>query len=402
MLHGAAESGSCCRSVRKESNRVLCRNAGVDLGPSISQQRQQLSVDDDAASVLSGCSEASTADGAGSLYSVHQHSPAALFMSPSASFGGDDGSAGYEPTMSPGAFQAAMAAGILAAQGVPAAAPKQEGSRVLQSAVSPQHNGAAAGHEHNREPPVPSTVVVAAGPHDNPPTPSSVASNSAASMPAFMPDVSASFTSAEGASKCHGASATPTSKQTEEAGTAISKAAAKAAAEDPASPRAELSSNNMADSLSAALNISSLPSLKDEADSSKHKEVNIDSATRDPAQLLKTATSILPRESAQRQTADTHATIQHEPASTQLAGTAGASSRDDVSELSAAVQPLADGAESAPPLSASHAGHKGLFSAVSKRPAEVCNLTLSFFTKAVPDCEPSSKWHEQTCPCPCS
>lgn len=391
----------------------------MDLGPTTFQQQQQLRVDDDAASVASEYSEASTADVAGSLYSAHQHSPAALFMSPSASFGGDDGSAGYEPTMSPRAFQAAMAAGILAAQGVPAAGPKQEGNRVLQPAVSSQRNAAAAVYEHSEEAPVPSTVAAGAGRQDHPPTPSSVASNSAASMPAIRPDVSASFTSAEGASSCHGASATPTSKQTEEAGTAISKAAAVEAAEDPASPRAELSSNSLADSLSAALNASSLASSTDEADSCKHKEANLASAKHDPAQLLKTATSILPREVAQSQTADSHAAIEHEPASTQLFGIAGASTREDASELSAAAQPAADGAESAPPLPASHAdkgadsraaaaatnavaaGHKGLFSAVSKRPAEVRNLTASSSPKlCLPGYGPSSNWNERICPCP--
>lgn len=76
--------------------------------------QQQQPVEEDAASIISYYSDASTAEAAGDLYSLDDNSPSALMMTPSASLETDD--AQYEPTMSPSAFQAALAAGILAAQ----------------------------------------------------------------------------------------------------------------------------------------------------------------------------------------------------------------------------------------------------------------------------------------------
>lgn len=333
-------------------------------------------------------------------------------MSPSASFG-DDGSAEYEPTMSPGAFQAAMAAGM-AAQGAPAAAPKQEESRVHHPDVTPHHSAASAVHEHSRDLPVLSIGSTGAASQDKLPTLSSVASNSAASMPAaFRPAVSASCRSEDASCRYQGADATPTSKPTQAAGTATSQAAVEEAAEDPASPCAEPSSHGMADSIRAVLNTCSLPSATGNEDSCKLTEPSHAGMKH---ALLETAISVIPKEIAQGQTPDTHATAECEPASTQLAEIADASGQADDSELSTAVQPAVDGAESAPPQPSSHAGKaansraastatsaaadKGLFSAVSKRPAEVCNLTLCSSTKALPNHGTSNKWHDDMCICP--
>ena len=374
------------------TNNTLCSIAGVDVRASTLQQ-QQPSADDEAGSVASGFSAASTADGAGSLYSMHQHSPAALFMSPSASFGDNDGSAGYEPTMSPGAFQAAMAAGILAAQGVPAAAPKQDESSVYQPGGTTQHSPASAVHAVSREMPVPSTVRTGAGP----PTPSSVASNSAVSMPVSRPDLAASLNSADASSRCQAVTETPVSKQMAAVGIASSQEAveeAAIAAEDPASPSAAMSTNALADGIHAKLHPVDAPSATDEADSCNPMEPS--HASLQHAQPPEAVPSVPLREAAHSQTSGTSRTDDSEPASTQLAEIAAASSLADDSELS--VQPAAtaaaDGAESAPPLPPSHANRgtdshqasaaistgaassKSLFSVVSKRPAEVRNITL--------------------------
>ena len=351
-------------------------------------QQQQPSANDDVGSVASGFSAASTADDAGSLYDMHQHSPAALFMSPSASFGDNDGAAGYEPTMSPGAFQAAMAAGILAAQGVPAAAPKQEGSRVCQPGDSTQHSPATTVHEISREVLVPSAVRTGAGPQDNPPTPSSVASNSAVSMPLSRPDLAASFNSADASTRCHPASETPISKQTQASGIAGSWAAAVEAvegAEDPASPSAAMSSNALVDGVHAELHTVNAHSKTDEADFCKPKEPSHFSLEHAQAESPEAVAAV--REAAHNQTPGTSRTDDSKPASTQLAEIAEASGLADDSQMS--VHPAAaDDAESAPPIPASHANKgpaassagaassKILFSAVSKRPAEVRNITL--------------------------
>lgn len=327
-------------------------------------------------------------------------------MSPSASFGDNDGLAGYEPTMSPGAFQAAMAAGILAAQGATAAGPRQAESRVCQPDATPQRSTASAFREANRELPVPSTVRTGAGPQDNPPTPSSVASNSAVSLPVSRPDLSASFSSADAASRCQAATATPVSKPTEAAGIAISLEAAEEAAEDPASPSAEMSTNASADSVRAELHTVNASLATDEADSCKPPEPSHASLKLAQAQPhgSETVTSVPSRETAHSQTPGTPTTAGTEPASTQLAEIA--SGQADDSELSTAVKPAADDAESAPPLPAAHvnkgadshtastatnAGNKSLFSAVSKRPAEVGNMTLCSPAKAWPGHRPINR-----------
>lgn len=338
-------------------------------------------------SVASGFSAASTADGAGSLYDVYQHSPAALFMSPSASFGDNDGSAGYEPTMSPGAFQAAMAAGILAAQGVPLADPRQEKSRVCQPSDTTQHSADLAAQEI----PVPSIIRTGVGLQDNPPTPSSVASNSAVSMPSARPGPVVSFNSADVSSRCQAARETPVSKQTGAAGIASSQEAAEeaavAAVEDPASPSAAMSTNALADGVHAELHM--VNAASDDADSCNPTEHS--HASMEPAQAQLPA-SVPLREAAHSQTPSTR-TVDCEPASTQLAEIAEVSGLTDGSELS--VKPAAaDDAESAPPLPARQASEragscqapaatsvgaassKSLFSAVSKRPAEVCKPKL--------------------------
>ena len=314
-------------------------------------------------------------------------------MSPSASFGDNDGSAGYEPTMSPGAFQAAMAAGILAAQGVPVAAPKHEGSRVCQPGNSTQHSPATTVHEISREMPVPSTVRTGAGPQDNPPTPSSVASNSAVNMPLSRPDLAASFDSADASTRSHPASETPVSKQTQAIGTAGSWAAAEEAAvraEDPASPSAAMSSNALADGVHAELHTMNAPSTSNEADSCTLTEPRSISLEYAQAESPEAGATVHFREAAHNQTPGTSRTVDSEPGSTQLAEIAEASGVVDDSQLSMQ-SAAADDAESAPPITASHGPHsyqasasssagaansKSLFSAVSKRPAEVCYIPL--------------------------
>ena len=367
-------------------------------------REQQPSADDDAGSVASGFSAASVTDGAGSLYDVHQHSPAALFMSPSASFGDNDGSAGYEPTMSPGAFQAVMAAGILAAQGVPSAATKQEGSGVCQPGDSTKHSPAATIHEVSREPvPVPSTVRTGADPQDNPPTPSSVASNSALSMPVSRPDLAASFNAADASGRRQAATGTPISKQTEAVGIAGSPEAAEAAAvgaEDPACPSAATSTNALVDGVHAEVQTLNAPSATDEADSCKPTRPSHASLECAQAQPPEAVAAVPLREAAHNQTPGTSRTADSQPASTQLAEIARASDLADDSQVSVQPAAAAEDAESALPMPASHANKgahsyqasaassagapssKSLFSAVSKRPAEVCNIALCSPAKA--------------------
>ena len=401
--HSIGPGGFVTNSCSHQIHNAFCCNAGVAVHGSALQQ-QPPSVDDDAGSVASGFSAASTADGAGSLYDVHQHSPAALFMSPSASFGDNDGSAGYEPTMSPGAFQAAMAAGILAAQGTPAAAPKHEGSRVRQPGNSTQHSPAATVHEVDREMPVPSTVRTGVGAQDNPRTPSSVASSSAVNMPMSRPDWAASFSSADASSRRQAATEMPISKHTEAVGIAGSRGAVEEAAEgaeDPASPSAAMSTNALADGVDAEVHLVNAPSATDEADCCKPAKPGHASLDCAQAQSPEALAAVSLRGPAHSRTPGTSRTVDGEPASTQLAEIAEASGLADDSQLSQ--QPAAaDDAESAPPIPGSHAikgaqslqasagssagaaSSKSLFSAVSKRPAEVCNLALCSPAKAHP------------------
>ena len=92
-------------------------HAGIDIRQ-VKATSEQL-VTDDVASVASWHSDASTTEAAGDLYRLDELVPSALMMTPSASL--EDNDAQYEPTMTPSAFQAALAAGILAAQPQPSA-----------------------------------------------------------------------------------------------------------------------------------------------------------------------------------------------------------------------------------------------------------------------------------------
>lgn len=92
-------------------------HAGIDIRQ-VAATNEQL-VTDDVASVGSWHSDASTTEAAGDLYQMDELVPSALMMTPSASL--EDNDAQYEPTMTPSAFQAALAAGILAAQPQPSA-----------------------------------------------------------------------------------------------------------------------------------------------------------------------------------------------------------------------------------------------------------------------------------------
>ena len=304
-------------------------------------------------------------------------------MSPSASFGETDGSAGYEPTMSPGAFQAAMAAGILAAQGLPAAAPKHSTN---QSDDTAQRIASVANDGHSAEVPMPSTVRKGNEPLNEPLTPSSVASNSAVSLPVFKPDLSAGLADSSTAPQA-AAAATPVSKQTGTVDSAVSPAAADGGAEDPASPAAGMSTNAAASSASAGPRTYKVSVAEDQADSTGAIERSPIRVVPGPAQLPDASTSASFNETAPSPASDSHKAADSQPASTQLAEIADASSQADA--LSTAVQPTADDAESAPQpavsqsvrLADSHstpesvntaaASSKGLFSAVSKRPAEV-------------------------------
>lgn len=95
--------------------------AGIEFEPITGPGKP--AVNDGAASVASYHSDASTAEAAGDLYQIEELVPSALMMTPSASLENDD--AQYEPTMSPSAFQAALAAGIFAAQRQPLPADTQ-------------------------------------------------------------------------------------------------------------------------------------------------------------------------------------------------------------------------------------------------------------------------------------
>ena len=301
--------------------------------------------------------------------------------------------------MSPGAFQAAMAAGILAAQGVQSADPKQEDSRGCQPSGTTQHSAASA----VQEVPVFSIVRTDVGLQDNPPTPSSVASNSAMSMPAARPGPSASFNSADASSRCQAASETPVSKQTGAVGIVTGQEAADqaavGAAEDPASPSAAMSTNVMADGVHAELHLVTAPSVTDEADSRKLAELSHASLKHAQAQLPEPAASAPLREAAHSETPSTKP-VDSKPASTQMAEIAEVSGPAAGSELSVKPAGAADDAESASPLPAGQpseravscqasaatsvgaAGSKSLFSAVSKRPAEVRNQTNSASAEA--------------------
>ncbi|DBA97191.1 TPA: hypothetical protein ACH3X1_014950 [Trebouxia sp. C0004] len=329
----------------------------------------------DAASFASGFSDASTADAAGSVYDLGQRSPAALFMSPSASFGDTDAAGGYEPTMSPGAFQAAMAAGILAAQGP---APNSNQQAVCAPLDTPQNRGTAAL--------VMATELVGGSrmrpveAQEGPFTPSSIASNSVASN---KPDLAGSFDSAA-VSRQHAVEPAPVSKATLIADSAVSKTGV-----DAGSPVAE-STNAVHDSISQSPGAASKLSAEVEGDIAPQSEQK---TLRDSATLqsqLPAAAAPSDADSTSTAAADVASRADGEPASTQMAEIAEVSDQTQTSalgtELTSAEQ-LADAqlssatslgpaisiAVTSPELSASPADArpgKSLFSAVLKRPAE--------------------------------
>ena len=361
-------------------------SAGVDLGQA-NLPASQLD-NTDAASFASGFSDASTADAAGSVYDLGQRSPAALFKSPSASFGDTDAAGGYEPTMSPGAFQAAMAAGILAAQG-PATNSNQQAAHAPLD--TPQNSGTAAAAWVMAIEPVASSRMRPVEAHEGPFTPSSIASNSVASS---KPNLAAGFDSAA-VSRQHAVDpATPVSKATLIADSAVSRTGA-----DAGSPAAE-STNAVHDSISQSPEAASMVSAEAEADVAPQSEQK---TSRDNVTLQsQLSAAAAPSDAASTSTAaaDVASAATGEPASTQMAEIAEVSDQAQTSasgteltsveqpadaQLSSAISvgPAITNTVTSPELSTSPADArpgKSLFSAVSKRPAEVscvCSAHLS-------------------------
>jgi hypothetical protein len=357
-------------------------SAGVDLGQANLPSSQLDNTD--AASFASGFSDASTADAAGSVYDLGQRSPAALFMSPSASFGDTDAAGGYEPTMSPGAFQAAMAAGILAAQG---SAPNSNQQAAYASLDTPQNSGTAAAALVLATEPVADSRMGPVEAREGG-TPSSIASNSVASS---KPNLAAGFDSAA-VSRQHAVDpVTPVSKATLIADSAVSKTHA-----DAGSPAAE-STNAVDDSISQSPEAASKVSAEAEADIVPQSEQK---TLRDDVTLqsqLSAAAAPSDADSTSTTAADVASAANGEPASTQMAEIAEVSDQAQTSamgtELTSAEQPVGAQLSSATSvgsavttavtsteLSASLANErpgKSLFSAVSKRPAEVSCMCSS-------------------------
>ncbi len=358
-------------------------SAGVDLGQANLPSSQLDNTD--AASFASGFSDASTADAAGSVYDLGQRSPAALFMSPSASFGDTDAAGGYEPTMSPGAFQAAMAAGILAAQG---SAPNSNQQAAYASLDTPQNSGTAAAALVMATEPVAGSRVRPVETQEGPFTPSSIASNSVASS---KPNLAAGFDSAA-VSRQHAADpATPVSKATLIADSAVSKTYA-----DAGSPAAE-STNAVHNSISPTPEAASQASAEAEANDvpqSGQKPLRDDGTLQSQRPA---AAAPSDADSTSTAAADVASAANSEPASTQMAEIAEVSDQAQTSamgtELTSVEQPADAQLSSAtsagpavvtavtsPELSASPADErygKSLFSAVSKRPAEVSCMRSS-------------------------
>lgn len=358
-------------------------SAGVDLGQANLPSSQLDNTD--AASFASGFSDASTADAAGSVYDLGQRSPAALFMSPSASFGDTDAAGGYEPTMSPGAFQAAMAAGILAAQG---SAPNSNQQAAYASLDTPQNSGTAAAALVMATEPVAGSRVRPVETQEGPFTPSSIASNSVASS---KPNLAAGFDSAA-VSRQHAADpATPVSKATLIADSAVSKTYA-----DAGSPAAE-STNAVHNSISPTPEAASQASAEAEANDvpqSGQKPLRDDGTLQSQRPAAAAASDA---DSTSTAAADVASAANSEPASTQMAEIAEVSDQAQTSamgtELTSVEQPADAQLSSAtsagpavvtavtsPELSASPADErygKSLFSAVSKRPAEVSCMRSS-------------------------
>ena len=345
--------------------------------------------DTDAASIASGSSDASTSDAGGSVYNLGQRSPAALFMSPSASFGDNDAAGSYEPTMSPGAFQAAMAAGLLAAQ-VPAHTTSQPVAPASLDLPQNSDTGATAGTARI------TATEQAAGQSrrvteltEGSFTPSSIASNSVASG---KPALAASSDSAA-VSRPHAAdAATPVSKITATAdlGTAGTDRGAQSPAVSSTNvPPSDDRQNSGAVSRTAAEHEVEKWSESDQdafADSSAQQSQHTAAVT-----LVTPAASDISSPEA-----DVSAALHSEPASTQMAEIAEVSDQSQSSavgtELTSAESPADAGlssAESAGPAdpaevsvtapnapSAGVSAGKSLFSAVSKRPAEVSTACL--------------------------
>jgi len=334
--------------------------------------------DTDAASIASGFSDASTADAGGSVYDLGQHSPAALFMSPSASFGENDVSGGYEPTMSPGAFQAAMAAGILAAQG-PACTKSQEAA--YASLDTPQNSGTGAVALDTATTPAARPDRTVAETTEASFTPSSIASNSVASA---KPDLAASYDSAA-VPVLHAASATPASKATAIADSAVSTA--KAEAGSPGGMSTNVHHDSPSENSVAGMHAEAeSESWSDQTRQADNKVQHSELVPAMPPSTDDVSPSAL----------DIESIVNSEPASTQMAEIAEASDQAQSSapgteltsgvlpadaELSAAASagPSVAAADSTAEPSASSAAAtagKGLFSAVSKRPAEVCGISI--------------------------
>jgi len=350
-------------------------SAGVDLGQA---NLPASHIDNtDAASFASGFSDASTADAAGSVYDLGQRSPAALFMSPSASFGDTDAAGGYEPTMSPGAFQAAMAAGILAAQGP---APNSNQQAAYASLDTPQNSGTAAAAVVMATKPVASSRMRPAEAQEGPFTPSSIASNSVASS---KPNLAAGVDSAA-VSRQHAVDpATPVSKATLIADSAVSRIRA-----DAGSPAAE-STTAIHDSISQSPEAASQASAEAEANVAPQSEQKTltDNVTLQSQLPAVAASSDV--DSTSTAAADVASAANGEPASTQMAEIAEVSDQPQTSalgtELTSAEQPAdaqLSSATSVGPTTAVTSSElstcpaderpgKSLSSAVSKRPAEV-------------------------------
>ncbi len=352
-------------------------SAGVDLRQANLPASQ---IDNtDAASFASGFSDASTADAAGSVYDLRQCSPAALFMSPSASFGDNDAAGSYEPTMSPGAFQAAMAAGILAAQGP---APNSNRQAAYASLDTPQNSGTAAAALVMAIEPVAGSRMRPVETQEGPFTPSSIASNSVASS---KPNLAAGIDSAAVRRQHAVDPATPVSKATLIADSAVSRIRA-----DAGSPAAE-STNAVHDSISQSPEAASKLNAEVEADVAPQAEQKTLSGKGTVQSQPPAAAAPSDTDSTGTAAADVASAANSEPASTQMAEIVEVSGQAQTSamgtELSSAEQPAdaqLSSATSAGPavttaitsseLRASPADErsgKSLFSVVSKRPAEV-------------------------------
>ena len=342
--------------------------AGINLGASRFPAAHADNTD--AGSNASGFSDASTADAAGLVYDLEQRSPAALFMSPSASFGDND--CGYEPTMSPGAFQAAMAAGLLAALPAKQSKEQEVGPPVLQdTAADAVLTGTAAA-------PSPDEKVESA-------QDASIASNSIASAKLGL------LSTCDSTAAAQASPTTPASKAT-----CIGDSADQGTAADPASPAA--STNAAQDSSGDAVSrpAAQRATLQPEAEAVSMSPQN--SADTSTAEQSKGLACHSPTGSgAGPPTVGAHSATHAKLASSQMAEIAAASDQAQSSavgpEVDSAVSPAAEAevgtAVSALPTSAGCAvpeasgvattsastaaavtAGKGLFSA-TKRPAEV-------------------------------